>query len=152
MDEVSRRNAMRLSGASLLAATAGVTRVAAAETSTPVSPTTATAMDPRQALVEAAKTGAPEMANLIDSVLPQLKAGGGAIAFLRDKPPSVEGSWPGAAAWGPSSTQDTTVVWGGDTLFVMLSDEPATIVVDGQAEEPMLRVGDTDRPPFGGPG
>ena len=143
MDQVSRRNAMSLSAASLLAATTGAVKVAAAETSSSASPAPVAAMDPRQALVEAAKAGSPEMAGLIDSVLPQLKAGGGAVAFLRDKPPSVEGSWPGAAAWGPSSTQDTTVVWGGDTLFVVLSDEPASLVVDGQAEQPMRRVPDT---------
>ena len=103
MDQVTRRNAMSLSAGSLLAATTGSAIGAAAETSPSASSTApAVAMDPRQALVEAAKSGSPEMAGLIDTVLPQLKDGGGAIAFLRDKPPSVEGSWPGAAAWGPS--------------------------------------------------
>ncbi len=73
MDQVSRRSAMSLSAASLLAATTGVVKVAAAETSSSASPAPVAAMDPRQALVEAAKAGSPETAGLIDSVLPQLK-------------------------------------------------------------------------------
>lgn len=140
MEQVSRRDALGLSAAGLLGATAGGVQTAAAEDM----PSPTAAMDPRQALIEAAKVDSPNMAGLIDSVLPQLKANGGAVAFLRDKPPSVEGSMAGAAAWGPPPTQDSTVVWGQDFLFVMLSDQPASLVVDGQPEQPMRRVPDSD--------
>ena len=143
-EQVSRRNAVGLSAAGLLAATAGGVKMAAAQAQPSDSPSPAVAMDPRQALIEAAKVNSPQMAAMIDSVLPQQKALGGAISFLRDKPPLINGSMPGAAAWGPAPTQDSTVVWGQDFLFVTLSDQPASLVINGQPEQPMRRVPDSD--------
>ncbi|HEU0148191.1 MAG TPA: hypothetical protein VFR21_15120 [Bradyrhizobium sp.] len=145
MKRVSRRNAMGMSAAGLLAASTGGIRSAAAEeqqSSTPAP--TPDHLDSRQALIEAAKVNSPQMAGLIDSVLPQLKTNGGAIAFLRDKPPSINGSMPGAAAWGTSATQDSTVVWGQDFLFVTMSDQPVTLAIDGQPQQSMQRVPDSN--------
>jgi enterochelin esterase-like enzyme len=143
MEQVSRRNAIGLSAVGLLAATASGVEAASAQDQ-PTSQSATTPMDPRQALVEAAKANSPQLVGMIDSVMPQIKANGGAVAFLRDKPPLVAGSALGAAAWGPPPTQGSAVVWHDDFLFVMQSDQPATMTLDGQAEQSMQRVADTN--------
>ena len=100
--------------------------------------------DPRQALIEAARVNSPEVAGLIDRVLPRAKLGGGARAFLRDRPPRARGTALGAAAFDLPSMIDTAVVWGMEGLFVAYSDLPVFVAVDGGPPEPMRRVPGSD--------
>lgn len=143
MQRPSRRDAIGLSAAGVLSAGVAGVRPAAADTPASADPGSAP-LDPRQALVEASRVDASRMAPLIDQVLPQLKTTGGAVALLRDKPASIIGTMPGAAAWGTSATQGSTVVWGEHVLFVSLSDRPATVSIEGGPQQAMRRVPDSD--------
>jgi enterochelin esterase-like enzyme len=134
MDAVSRRDALAASATvALLAGTAGALAQGA-------SSATPGATDPNalRALIEAARSAAPGLAELMTRYLPGLQAGGAAAVPARTAVPMG-----GTTTVGTLASGNVAAVWGQDFLFALASEEPATIAIDGRAPVPMTRVAGT---------
>lgn len=135
MDPFSRRTVLGMSVTGGLLAVAE-TLPAHAQT-LPVSPPSGVPdIEGHRRLIEAARSGSPEMAGLIERLFPKLKT-----ARQKWEPPEKRsGSTAGTATWGSALSSDVTAVWDQDFLFVTIHDQPVTIRIDEQPAVAMRQV------------
>ena len=137
MDPLPRRTVLGMSvtGGLLAAATPGRAQTL------PVSPPSGVPdIDAHRGLIEAARSGTPEMAALIERLFPNL-------ASARRKweaPEKRSGHTAGTATWGSTLSSDTAVVWHRDFLAVTASDRAVAISIDERPATAMRRVPGTD--------
>jgi enterochelin esterase family protein len=133
---VSRRGILAGSAVTLAgAAHAQTTTVSETVSSSPAS---ADAILSVQALLEAARTNAPNLKDLMLRTLPGLRNAAAGT------PPAMPKMSPGTTTPPPQAARDVAAVWGQDFLFTVASDKSPTISVDRQPPEPMTRVPDSN--------
>jgi enterochelin esterase-like enzyme len=136
MTPISRRGVIAATAAGSAITLAGAARAqtpaaASAESSSPAS---ATAMMSLQALLEAARTNAPNLKDLMLRTLPGLRNAAAGT------PPAETKMTPGASTVPTPAARDVAAVWGQDFLFTVASDKAPTIAIDRQPPEPMTHV------------
>ncbi len=139
MEPVSRRAAlgMSITGGLLAAAQA----IPGRAQTLPVSPPSGVPdIEAHRKLVEAARSGSPETASLIEQLFPKLKAARQAW----EPPEKRSGATTGTATWGSALSNDAATVWDQDFLFLTAYGQPVTIRIDEQPETPMHPVAGTD--------
>jgi enterochelin esterase-like enzyme len=132
MDQLSRRGVLAASAAGAILSRAVP---AAAQTAAPIPEAQLSAI---QALIEAARTGSPDLGALMARQLPGLHRGGVAAVTLSGAAPV-----PGATTVPTRASGNVAAVWGQDFLFGVNSERPVTVSIDDQPPVPMTKVAGT---------
>ncbi len=138
MTATSRRGLLTTSGA-LLAAGAAYAQSRPTTSSLTAGPPPGLSLDSLHKLIEAARSNAPDLGDLMVQHLPGLLAGGAAAI-----PPITITPTPGTTTVGTVASSNIAAVWGQDALFTLRSADPALISIDDQAAVPMTRVAGKD--------
>ena len=91
-----------------------------------------------KALINAARTGAPELGALMTRQLPGLLRGGAASVQRPGQPPVA-----GTTTVPTTASGDVAAVWGQEFLFAVASGQSASVSINWQPPMPMTRVAGT---------
>ncbi|WP_428377456.1 alpha/beta hydrolase [Lichenicoccus sp.] len=136
---VSRRTLIGGSAAGMVAASANTGMAGDAFGQTTANPPAAEGdLAAIKALIDAARTQAPELGVLMARQLPGLARGGAASVHRPAQPPIA-----GTTTVPTTASGDVAAVWGQEFLFAVAAGQPASLSIDWQPPVPMTRVAGT---------